>query len=120
MEGAGQRSRGIHPRMKAAVYNRYEADVICHPGSSRMGNSEVISSAVGLVPTKTRFGVEIGNVVVPGWSTRKLWRRLSGKFRPDPDNGPIGGNDGIGHAVEWVFDKARSLAILCANPEKIC
>src|SRR6266550_4053202 len=45
--------------------------------------------------------------VVLGWSTRKLSRRRSGKFWPDQDNGPIGGIDRIGRAVEWVFDRAR-------------
>jgi hypothetical protein len=41
-------------------------------------------------------------------------------FLPDLDKGSVGGIDGIGHTVKRVFDNARSLAILSANPEKIC
>jgi hypothetical protein len=38
----------------------------------------------------------------------------------DLDNRSVGGVDGIGHAVERVFDEGGSLAILSANAGEIC
>jgi hypothetical protein len=37
---------------------------------------------------------------------------VMGSFGPTWPNGAVGGIDGVGHAVERVFDKARTRAIL--------